>query len=241
MISQQYCSLFRSSWKVQPRLLSTIQTRLALGHSPRLAQSYATQSSLGGSSGSSRKQVSIASDDGRVRWGELTAREKAARTTQQSINFLAIIAGVVGTGAVAVFLYTDVFSPESKTNHFNRAVDRVKADSRCVELLGDSKKIKAHGEGQTTSNWAMARPIASTVQKDRTGTEHLLMHFHVEGPIDKGVVSLHMTKRPGQHEFEYKYLALDVKGHQRLYLENADARPDGSGKSSGKLFGVRWW
>ena len=49
-----------------------------------------------------------------------------------------------------------------------------------------------------------------------------------------------MVKRPSDSEFIYKYLSLDVKGHQRIYLENADADPDNVAKSKTKLFGVSW-
>jgi hypothetical protein len=43
---------------------------------------------------------------------------------------------------VTYFLWTDVFSPESKTRQFNRAVDKIKKDHRCLELLGDANKFK---------------------------------------------------------------------------------------------------
>lgn len=62
-------------------------------------------------------------------------------------------------GGVITLLYLEVFSSESKTSQFNRAVDRVKKDARCIELLGDSKMIKAYGE-PTYNRWAKARPIA---------------------------------------------------------------------------------
>ena len=65
-------------------------------------------------------------------------------------------------------------------------------------------------------------------------------NIQVEGPLDKGVVNLHMTKRTSDSEFVYKYLVLDVKGHQRIYLENADAKPESSAKSKTKFFGVEW-
>lgn len=66
------------------------------------------------------------------------------------------------------------------------------------------------------------------------------MHFNVEGPLNKGVVNLHMVKRPGiDSEFIYKYLALDVRGHQRIYLENADSTIDSAAKSK-KIFGIKW-
>jgi mitochondrial import inner membrane translocase subunit TIM21 len=58
--------------------------------------------------------------------------------------------------------------------------------------------------------------------------------------LNNGLVNLHLVKHAGQHEFVYKYLALDVKGHQRIYLENADAKTLGSDQKKFKLFGVSW-
>lgn len=205
------------------------------------SRSFTAQRSLkaNSTSSTSRKHVTVVNDDGRVRWGELSAREKAARTTQQGINLVVVIAGVALTGAVVALLYTEVFSYDSKTSHFNRAADRIKRDPKCIELLGDSKKIQAFGE-PSWSRWARNRVIASTTEKDRWGTEHLRMHFYVEGPLNSGVVNLHMTKKPSQDGYEYKFLALDVKGHQRIYLENVDAKKE-SGKGPTKMFGVRWW
>jgi import inner membrane translocase subunit TIM21 len=56
-------------------------------------------------------------------------------------------------------LYTEVFSTDSKTRVFNRAVDQVKKDAKCIELLGNAKKITAYGE-PTWNKWARARPLA---------------------------------------------------------------------------------
>jgi import inner membrane translocase subunit TIM21 len=62
---------------------------------------------------------------------------------------------------VAYLMYTEVFSSDSKTWHFNRAADQVKSDSRCIELLGPSKKIFAYGEEtRLRRGWGRARPIA---------------------------------------------------------------------------------
>jgi hypothetical protein len=153
--------------------------------SSHLTRSYATQSTLGGNGSSSgskpaRKQISVMSDDGRYRWGELSGGEKVARATQQSFNFLIVALGVVMTvrlssrfspchlktcsdgwiqGGVITLLYTDVFSPNSKTWQFEKAVSRIKEDPRCTALLGDSKSLKAYGEA-TWNRWARNRPIA---------------------------------------------------------------------------------
>lgn len=107
----------------------------------------------------SRRSVTPFNDDGRVPWTDLSAREKTGRAAQQTFNFGMVIVGVVLTGGVGYLLYQEVFSPDSKTAYFNRAVDRIKADARCVELLGDGRKITAYGE-ETFNKWRRARPIA---------------------------------------------------------------------------------
>lgn len=136
------------------------------------------------------------------------------------------------------FLFSDVFSTNSKTAHFNRATDRIRRDPQCQKLLGDGSKISAHGEA-SWSRWARNRFIASTVETDNWGTEHLKFRFYVEGPLGQGVVHAHLTKRPSQNEFEYHTLAVDVKGHQRIYLENGDEKKNS--KVAPKIFGARWW
>ena len=58
---------------------------------------YATHNSLGRSTTPSRKQITVVNDDGRVQWKDLSRREKAARTTQQTFNFGLILLGFVMT------------------------------------------------------------------------------------------------------------------------------------------------
>ena len=60
------------------------------------------------------------------------------------------------------FFYKEVISSDSKVAFFNRAVDRIKQDPRCLELLGDPNKIVAFGE-ETHNKWRRARPIASVL------------------------------------------------------------------------------
>jgi import inner membrane translocase subunit TIM21 len=48
--------------------------------------------------------------------------------------------------------------------------------------------------------------------KDRQGREHMKMHFHVDGPLNSGIVIVHMMKPLDKDEWEYLLLALDVKG-----------------------------
>ncbi|KAK3997379.1 putative mitochondrial import inner membrane translocase subunit tim-21 precursor [Cladorrhinum sp. PSN332] len=207
-----------------------------------------TQSSSSSSSSSKRHKITPLNDDGHIPWSSLTAAEKAGRTFQQTINLSLVLLGLTLTSGVVYVLYTEVFSSDSKTAHFNIAVDRIKSDPRCVELLGDPKKIVAFGE-ETWNSWRRARPIASTVTKDRNGVEHLRIEFNVQGPRGLGRVNIHMTKRPGGHdEYHYQTFFVDVNGgHKRIWLENkaavaaAAAKREQGKKGEGfKLFGVKW-
>lgn len=64
------------------------------------ARWYATQTGLGTTNAQptrKRKAVTMLNDDGRVAWGDLSAKEKAARTTQQTFNFGMILIGALLT------------------------------------------------------------------------------------------------------------------------------------------------
>lgn len=75
--------------------------KLPSGLRPILAaRLYATQTGLGTTNAQptrKRKAVTMLNDDGRVAWSDLSAREKAARTTQQTFNFGMIILGAILT------------------------------------------------------------------------------------------------------------------------------------------------
>lgn len=183
-----------------------------------------------------RKSISLTGDTGQVRWSDLSPGEKVVRTTQQSANLVVVAVGVLATAGVAYFLFADVFSPSSKTAHFNRATSLVRADARCQKLLGPGSEIAAYGE-PSWSRWARNRHISSSEDTDKWGTEHLRFKFYVEGPRAQGVVHVHLTKRPSQADYEYETLAVDVKGHQRIDLV-ADRHKE---RVAPKFFGARWW
>ena len=215
-----------------------LKPALAPSTKPHLVRPATTDASA-----SRRRAVTVINDTGRVPWKQLTLGEKAARSTQQTFNFGLVLLGAAATVGVFGVLYLEVFSTDSKTAIFNRAADRVRKDPKCLELLAgegihSKREIKAYGE-PSWSRWARNRTIASRVEKDRAGVEQLHMNFYVEGPEAKGTVNVHMTRRPGEKEFEYRMLALDVPGRQRYYLENADAKKLDQRKQ-GRMFGVRW-
>ncbi|KAI5776367.1 TIM21-domain-containing protein [Geopyxis carbonaria] len=186
---------------------------------------------------SPKKQITVRTGNSSTRqWGELSGGEKTVRAASTGASAATIIVGLLVTGAVFTVFYLEVMAPDSATNWFNRAHDRVKNDPDCVRLLGGGR-IKAYGE-PTSNRWARNRPIAHSVTTDRTGAEHLRIHFNVEGTLDKGVVSVHLIKKAGHSDYEYKYLYLDIAGN-RIYLENAD-KQGGTGSKARGFMGVKW-
>lgn len=61
----------------------------------------------------------------------------------------------------------------------------------------------------------------------------------MEGPLNNGVARLHMVRYPKASDFTYKYLYLDVRGHDRIYLEKEDEKL-GKGKKQLSFFGIKW-
>jgi import inner membrane translocase subunit TIM21 len=144
---------------------------------------------------------------------------------------------------VTYVLFKDVFSPNSKTAAFNRIVSLVKSNEDCIDILGPANRIVAYGETPRSSfrRARMEGPQASSkTATDAMGTEHLRMRFLVRGSKNEGWVSVHMARAKGNSEWEDLLVALDVKGHHRVYVVN-DSNEPGKKKLSGNLFGVRLW
>ena len=133
-------------------------------------------------------------------------------------------------------LFSDVFSPDSKTAHFNHATDMIRNDARCQKLLGEPSQIAAFGEN-SWARWARYRYIRSTEQTDKWGTHHLRFRFYVEGNKGQGVVNVHLVKKPSMDAFEYAELTVDVKGHRSIEL----AAKEKQDHVAPKFFGARWW
>lgn len=63
----------------------------------------------------------------------------------------------------------------------------------------------------------------------------------LDGPLNKGSAHIHLIRYAGRSGHEYKYFYVDIKGQQRIYLENADAISNEDGGRKGtKLFGIKW-
>lgn len=61
------------------------------------ARAFTARARLEAAPFKTRKEITIANDDGKIRWNELSLKEKAARTTQQTFNLGIVLTGVVLT------------------------------------------------------------------------------------------------------------------------------------------------
>lgn len=88
--SNSLTKIYRSKWNLPGSVLLRHTSALFL-------RGYATQTSFDRQPRSSRKQVTVVNDDGRVQWKDLSIGEKAARTTQQTFNFGVVLTGFIMT------------------------------------------------------------------------------------------------------------------------------------------------
>jgi len=107
----------KTKLQLQHEAMSLLRT--ALRKTPRLSlapaaiihratsKSYATHSSS--TNTPTHRRVTVFNDTGRVNWGELSAREKAARTTQQTFNLALVIVGAaLVVSDVPIFLFLSI-------------------------------------------------------------------------------------------------------------------------------------
>lgn len=161
--------------------ISPISLRLcpSPSHTTRL---YATQSDIGSgpkSPLSRKKSITVLSDDGRVQWGDLSRGEKVARTTQQSFNFIIVLAGAVLTVWIGTFSRLDTKLLTTRSPY--RAGSLHFSISRCSHQIvehGNSKKqCRALKMIPSVSSYSVIggkfKHMAKTPGVDGLGTDRL--------------------------------------------------------------------
>jgi len=82
-------------------------------------------------------------------------------------------------------------------------------------------------------------PFVRSERNVKTGVDTILMKFLVKGEKNEGWATMHLEKKVDEIEYHYVLLALDVPGHQRIWLEGKPVLA-GVGKGASKIFGVNW-
>lgn len=164
-------------------------------------------------------------------------------------SWLIIIAG--GATLVTTYLIaTELFSPSGETSTFNRVVNIIEKDTKCLKLLGytDSEieqggiRLKAYG-GVSPDVWTRNKPVQATKFTGKDDKEHMIMRFFVESNKTIGVVNLEAIEE-NFIEQELVFVSLDVKGHGKHYLVGGPhlsyAQKNMNLFNSNGFLGVKW-
>ena len=136
--------------------------------------------------------------------------DKVARATATSSYFIVVAAGVGLVGVVFWALFSNLFF---ETQYLHHAIDLVKADPNCRQLIGKPGEMKFYGQ---RSGHAGRR--GGQVQSIRTEDGRVVMVCHVEGPRGYGTIHLEEIEKPSG-ETELRQLYVDVPGHPRIWLK----------------------
>ncbi|CCG22463.1 hypothetical protein CORT_0B07570 [Candida orthopsilosis Co 90-125] len=152
---------------------------------------------------------------------------------------------VLGAAAIALLviylILSELLLPSGDTRTFNKAVKLVEKNEQAQKALGfpAGERLKAYGI-VAADKWVRNRPVQSSKTRTKDGKDHLVMKFQVETDTGRtGVVTLEQVDN-SWWKTEFEYMALDVRGHRRIYIIEPE-KPNIArlGKGSGFL-GLNW-
>jgi import inner membrane translocase subunit TIM21 len=79
-------------------------------------------------------------------------------------------------------------------------------------------------------------PISQSGRNEQSGIDSIKMKFLVKGDKAEGWATMHLEKKIDDIEYHYVLLALDVPGHQRIYIEGKPSLM----QAPKKILGVNW-
>ncbi|KAI7872366.1 TIM21-domain-containing protein [Spinellus fusiger] len=141
-------------------------------------------------------------------WNELTRPQKVVAASKTSFNVLLLSVGAALTLGAVYYVTSELLSSQSPTAIFREAVERAKANSSLVALLGEP--IQSYGTPSSNAR-RRNRRIHYRLAEDAYGEPHMLMVFHMEGSLSQGTGRVDMVKND-KDQWEFKSLVVDVPG-----------------------------
>lgn len=138
----------------------------------------------------------------------LTTFQKATKATKEASYISLSIAGLIGAGVVTYTLFKNMFEKSSPQRVFNRTCDLIREDELIQDVLGNG--IRCYGEGSANR----ARNVTSVnYTNQKSGVDHMMVSFHLEGDKDKGDVLVDVLAKSGKL---YSLVVVVPMAHMRL-------------------------
>ncbi|CAB38689.1 Mitochondrial import inner membrane translocase subunit tim21 [Schizosaccharomyces pombe] len=152
----------------------------------------------------------IFKDPSNKAWKDLTAPQKAYRTSANIGNFSIVIFGGGVFGLIIYALVTSIWKGEA--HYGDEAFELLKANEECRYVFGDHMKAL----GEATHPLRRTHGILTSRVWDHHGVEHLVLQFHLIGNERKGHVFGRLVNVQGDYKWEY--LFVDVANYGKIII-----------------------
>ncbi|XP_074646486.1 mitochondrial import inner membrane translocase subunit Tim21-like [Tubulanus polymorphus] len=140
-------------------------------------------------------------------FSELTLGQKVKQTGKDASYTAVIVIGVGITGVMFYMIGRELFSNQSPSGVYGKAVKELKRNYDVTDIVGEP--LKAYGE---MTRRGRRRHVSHIEWVDNNSKRHMRMKFYIEGPLNKGTVHLEVHQNESG-KFEYRYLFVEFEGY----------------------------
>lgn len=140
--------------------------------------------------------------------------EKAKEATRTTSYTAVVLVGVGVTGLMLYSVFKELLSSFSPQSVYSAAVEKCIANSRIVDLLGDS--VKSYGEESRRGR----RQHISHLPYEVNGAKGLRIKFYLQGQRRTATAHLDARETSSGWEFRYLFVQLDAYPYEVIVVED---------------------
>jgi len=161
-------------------------------------------------------------------FSELSMGQKVQQVGKDATYTGIIIAGVAITGLMFFAIGRELFSGQSPSGVYSKAVKLCNNSEKVRDAVGEP--MKAYGEMNSRGRRLFVRHS----EYEANGIKRMRVQFYIEGPQNKGTVHVDMKQDDrGKYQFDYVVLELDNFPQRVIVVED---NRDMSNYSSSSVF-----
>jgi import inner membrane translocase subunit TIM21 len=150
-------------------------------------------------------------------FSELTLGQKVQQAGKDATYTGVIIVGVAITGLMFYAIGRELFSGQSPSGVYSRAVKLCTNNEKVKDAIGEP--IKAYGE----MNRRGRRRFVKSVEYEVDGVKRMQVQFYLEGSQNKGTVFVEV-KQDGRGKYQFEYVLLELDSFPRRVITVEDHR-----------------